>query len=311
MSDLRQGGIDLALADWCVQWLGARPLHRLFEVGHLSGVFGVELADGRQVVVKIRPPATRIAGCIAVQRHLFESGFPCPEPLAGPASIGSATATAEMYVPGGAVLDADATAPALFAKLLVDFVRLAPPVATVPSLETALPWVGWNHVGSGIWPRPDDLDVDLNAKAGPDWIDTIGRSLRERLSKATTEALIGHADWESHNIRWNGQKPLAVDDWDSVTPLSEPAIAGAAAAVFPASPDGRTVAATIQQTEAFLDAYEAVRGSRWKREDKELCWAAGLWVLTFNAKKETLGGGRGYLKNLEREASERMLRAGV
>jgi hypothetical protein len=93
--------------------------------------------------------------------------------------------------------------------------------------------------------------------------------------------------------------------------LSEPAIAGAAAAVFPASPDGRTVAATIQQTEVFLDAYEAVRGSRWKREDEELCWAAGLWVLTFNAKKETFGGARGYLKHLELEASERMLRAGV
>ncbi|MHB8589691.1 MAG: hypothetical protein ACYDA0_12690 [Candidatus Dormibacteraceae bacterium] len=30
-----------------------------------------------------------------------------------------------------------------------------------------------------------------------------------------------------------------------------------------------------------------------------------------NAKKETLGGGGGYLKHLEREASERMRRVGV
>lgn len=300
-----------ALANWCVQWLGAAPLHLLFERGHLSRVVGLELSDGSQIVVKIRPAAARIAGCIAVQRHLFAAGFPCPEPLAGPASIGSATATAETYVPGGAALDADAAAPALFAKLLVDQVRLAPPVATVPTLEPAPPWVGWNHDGTGTWPRPDDLDVDLNAKPGSPWIDKIGRSLRERLSKVTAEALIGHIDWESHNIRWNGQTPLVVDDWDSVAALSEPAIAGTAATVFPSSPDGRTVAATIQQTEAFLDAYQAGRGVRWKREEEEICWAAGRWVLTYNAKKETLGGGEGYLKHLQLEASERMRRAGV
>jgi Ser/Thr protein kinase RdoA (MazF antagonist) len=216
-----------------------------------------------------------------------------------------------MYVPGGAVLDADATAPALFARLLVDLVRLAPELSNVPSLEPAPPWVGWNHEATGTWPRPDDIDVDLNAEPGPPWIDTIGRSLRERLSKANAEALIGHADWESHNIRWNDHTPLAVDDWDSVAALSEPAIAGTAATVFPSSPDGRTVAATIQQTEAFLDAYQVERGTRWDREEEEICWAAGMWVLTYNAKKEALGGGKGYLKHLEGESRERMRRAGL
>ena len=35
---------------------------------------------------------------------LFESGYPCPEPLSGPAPFGDGMATAEVYVPGGAVL---------------------------------------------------------------------------------------------------------------------------------------------------------------------------------------------------------------
>jgi hypothetical protein len=68
--------------------------------------------------------------------------------------------------------------------------------------------------------------------------------------------------------------------------------------------------ASIQQTEAFLNAYQAMRGTPWNREEEETCWAAGMWVLTYNAK-ETLGGGGGYLKHLEREASERMRRAGI
>lgn len=33
------------------------------------------------LVVKVRPPSPHLAGCFAVQRHLWQAGFPCPEPL--------------------------------------------------------------------------------------------------------------------------------------------------------------------------------------------------------------------------------------
>lgn len=45
-----------ALAVWCRRWLGAPPAAELFEVGYLSTVKGLRLADGREVVVKVRPP---------------------------------------------------------------------------------------------------------------------------------------------------------------------------------------------------------------------------------------------------------------
>ena len=48
---------------------------------------------------------------------------------------------------------------------------------------------------------------------------------------------IGHADWESQNIRWADRDPLVVHDWDSVIAQPETAIVGLAAAVWPA--DGR------------------------------------------------------------------------
>ena len=72
------------LAVWWEPWLGATPTHTLFEVAHLSCVAGRRLTDGREVVVKARPPADRIDGCVHVQRHLWAAGFPCPEPLVGP-----------------------------------------------------------------------------------------------------------------------------------------------------------------------------------------------------------------------------------
>jgi hypothetical protein len=71
------------LEAWCERWLGAPPAHRLFEIAHLSIVTGLRLTDGREVVVKARPPADRIHGCVHVQRHLWAVGFPCPKPLAG------------------------------------------------------------------------------------------------------------------------------------------------------------------------------------------------------------------------------------
>jgi hypothetical protein len=52
-----------ALADWCMRWLGAPPAAELFGTGYLSVVKGLRLADGREVVVKVRPNMPRLAGC--------------------------------------------------------------------------------------------------------------------------------------------------------------------------------------------------------------------------------------------------------
>src|SRR5215510_6070466 len=88
-------GQEGALAAWCARWLGAQPTSVLFEVAHLSIVAGLRLTDGREVVVKVRPPAARLQACVHVQRHLWDAGFPCPQPLAGPHPLGTLTATAE------------------------------------------------------------------------------------------------------------------------------------------------------------------------------------------------------------------------
>src|SRR5262249_6171351 len=86
------------LRDWCVRWLGAERARVLFRKGHLSAVIGLELRTHQHVVVKTRPADARVAGCVAVQRHLFARGFPCPRPIAGPGAFGHDVATAEALV---------------------------------------------------------------------------------------------------------------------------------------------------------------------------------------------------------------------
>ncbi len=122
-----------SLAAWCEVQLGSPAVRELFRTGHLTRVIGTRLADGREVVVRARPAAPRIAACTGVQRRLFDSGYPCPQPLAGPAPL-------EEY---------EATAPA---------------------------WAAWNHDQGGLWPRPEDLDVDLNQVDGCGWIDAAARA---------------------------------------------------------------------------------------------------------------------------------------
>jgi len=73
------------LAQWCEEHLGSPPADEIFRSGYLSAVIGLRLADSRAVVVKVRPDSPRMAACAEVQRRLFESGYPCPEPLTGAA----------------------------------------------------------------------------------------------------------------------------------------------------------------------------------------------------------------------------------
>jgi hypothetical protein len=126
-------GMD-ALADWCRRWLGAPPATQLFEAGYLSTVRGLRLADGREVVVKVRPRTSRLAGCAAVHRALWTAGFACPEPLVDLQPLEGYAATAETLVPGAGEPPPDSELAARSAAALARLVELAPAPGSVPGL---------------------------------------------------------------------------------------------------------------------------------------------------------------------------------
>ncbi|NEC76756.1 phosphotransferase [Streptomyces rochei] len=299
------------LSDWCRSHLGSPVGEYLFEHVHLSVAAGVRLADSRQIVVKVRPFAERLHGCFAVQKHLHKRKFPCPEPLIAPTPLSAFTATAERLVPGGALLAARKDAPVLFATALARLVDAAPAVADVPSMAPAPPWIGWDHDATRTWPEPDDLDVDLNTTPGPQWLDETAGRVRARLTATDLPDVVGHGDFESQNTRWIGSRLLVVHDWDSAVSRPEAALAGQASAVF--SVTGRPGdTPNLSESAEFLNAYAVARGRPWTSEEHEVAWAAGLWVLLFNAKKETVAveGGPGYT-HLAGEVTERLRLAGA
>ncbi len=296
-----------AVDDWCRRWLGAGAGEVLFTAGHLSRVVGMRLADGREVVVKVRPAAWRLTGCADVQQELWQAGFPCPRPLVGPVPLGGYAASAESLMPGGDVLGVAGNAVECYAELLELLVRLVPAPGTIRPLLPSPPWVAWDHPHGGVWPPPDDRDADLNADSGAAWLDEVGRRVTGRLRQLRREThVVGHGDWEAQNLRWCGRQPVAVHDWDSTVSAPEPVIVGLAAAVWPCGAEPR--AASVPESQAFIEAYQRAARRPWSADEVQASWAAGLWVYAFNAKKASLDG----LSRLDPgEAAERLRRAGA
>jgi len=296
------------LIRWCTEHLGSPPADEIFRSGCLSAVVGLRLADDRPVVVKVRPGSPRIAACVEVQRRMFQAGYPCPEPLAGPAPFGQGVATAEVYVPGGAMLPSADRRASAFAEAFARLIRLAPRPADVPSLDPAPSWAAWNHAEAGLWPRPEDSDIDLNDVTGPAWIDEAGRHARDRLRAGASKTVIGHCDWLPGNLRWSGDQLLVVHDWDSAAADSEEVLVGFAAALYSTvSPDDL---ATVHETERFLAAYRDARGRAFSADELQRSWAAGVWTRAYDAKYQH-AARKPVVSLSEPEARERLRRAGT
>jgi Ser/Thr protein kinase RdoA (MazF antagonist) len=263
--------------------LGSPPATVLFTTGNLSSVTGLRLRDGREVVVKVRPYAPRLRGCAAVHRALWAAGFACPEPLVDVRQLNGYAISAEALVPDADEPPPDSELAALSAAALARLVELAPPAT---DLTPSPSWVGWDHDEPGLWPTPEDRDVDLNTVAAPTWLDRVAAAVRDRLRDHACELVVGHGDWHPENLRWKGRELVAVHDWDSVVHQPEAAIAGFAAVSF----RGLEKPAVDADVAAFLDAYQQARGRRWSADEYAVCWAAGLWQRAFDAKVGSLDG---------------------
>src|SRR6185437_12073261 len=81
-------------------------------------------------------------------------------------------------------------------------------------------------------------------------LDAAGQAARQKLAEGHDPAVIGHCDWMTENLRWDGTRLLVAYDWDS------------------------------------LFAYATARGRPFSPGELQRCWAAGLWTRAFDARKQ-------------------------
>jgi hypothetical protein len=71
-------------------------------------------------------------------------------------------------------------------------------------------------------------------------------------------------------------------------------------------------AATVEQSADFITCYQAAVGARWTSPQIQQAWAAGMWVLLSDAKKEAVKNGGGpRLGQLAGEIDDRLALAGL
>ncbi|MFB9369810.1 hypothetical protein [Kitasatospora albolonga] len=298
------------LADWCTDRLGSDPVRVLFARHAQSAVFGLELADGRDIVVKAREDDGRAASCVAAQAHLALRGFPCARPLTPVVRVGAMAVHAEEARLGGEPLRGDS--PDIAVRYAEVFARLMAELADLPELLAAPPlpnprWARWDHTDPGLWPTIGFLD-ERDQSAVPAYVVSTAARARTRLLATGLPCVPGHVDFEAQNLRWRGGVLWAVHDWDSLAWQPEAALVGAASGTFASS--SPPTLAPIESSSAFLTAYQNQQGRRFTAEELEIAWAASLWPAAHNARWEALHGDAPMSCEAVRvQAAERLRRA--
>jgi hypothetical protein len=261
----------------------------LFYVSHQGAVVGLQLQDGRQIVIKAHQPG-RSAAFLAVvhdvQRHLWRQGFPCPAPIRGPEPLGRGFAVVDELIDAGDFVDAhDPAVRREMAHALAALVGMTRHFVAMPDL----PRTPWLHLPPGsLWRPPHHHMFNFEATAaGADWIDAIATEALARLSTPVGELVVAHTDWSVKDFRFVDGKITAIYDWDSLAVDREPVIVGQAATHFTmtwrlpvrVAPDAVEVA-------AFVTDYEEARGSVFSAAERAAIDAAGAYSMAYTARCE-------------------------
>lgn len=277
----------------------------------MSTLFRYDSDDVGLLAVKVRADSVaRIERCLQSQSFAAGAGFPCARPVTGAYSLGQGlVVNAETWRPDG---DMQSGGGQVFAgrsaELLANLVGIlgseSPSGFGLPP-----PWMHWNPPNGELWPPNPTIDA-MDHGTVPAHVHAIASTVSERLANLTLPVVVGHGDWESQNLRWDGARPWAVHDWDSLVALPEAAIVGAASGAF-ASTTIPTLA-TVADSEEFINSYEQSRGRLFSSDEREVAWAASLWPALHNARGESLFQSPPVALNaVTTQAAERLHRAGI
>ncbi|HEY0240220.1 MAG TPA: hypothetical protein VGC37_16415 [Friedmanniella sp.] len=280
-------GLRAFLDAWTQDQLGSAIADVRFRAGRIDAVWGVDLLDGRAVVIKAhRPPVDleAVRATLDAQRVLVDADFPCPVPLAGPDEVDGRVLTAETLVVGARP---DGRAPATRRLLAEGLARHIEILRTRPGLvERAGTGPSWCRYQGGPWPVPHDTLVDLTSTVvGFEWLDTYARRAAEQIldNRHPDPVVVGHADWYAGNVAVVDDRLAGVFDWELVAD-TEAVIAGFTASCYAASATSGGGLSTPAEVSAFLQDYEEARGRTFSAGGRRAAAGAAAWILAFNAR---------------------------
>jgi hypothetical protein len=243
----------------------------------------VRLCDGSKLFAKFWSPSVRqsaLAAQLHVQDALARRGFPAPRLRSTLAPFRDGCAVLMDFDRGGA--PTDVRIPGVMEAMahgLARLVREGRELKSIPGLpEHSLP--------VALWPKPHNVLFDFEATAqGAEWIDAIARRDLDTLRARRGSQVLGHLDWSAKNMRMRGLSLAVVYDWDAIFVADETYVVGSAAVTFPTTWELPVPAIpTLEQTVAFIAAYEVARGRPFELEEHERIRAAASYSQCYTAR---------------------------
>src|SRR3954462_5574860 len=203
---------------WITNRLGS-PIARVqFRAGRIDVVWGVELKDGRAVVIKTHRPPTHLDAIRVTndaQRVLVKAGFPCATPLAGPEELEGHVLTAETLIVGTTPDGRDPAHRLLLAEGLARHIEI---LRNEPGfVHRAGAGPSWCQYQAGPWPIPHDNLVDFRSTpTGFEWLYIVGRRASDQVlgHRDPEQIVVGHADWYAGNTAISGGALVGTFDWE-------------------------------------------------------------------------------------------------
>ncbi|MGH7769225.1 MAG: phosphotransferase, partial [Candidatus Binatia bacterium] len=226
--------IAAAMNEFCRIHLGSKISGYLFYGSSMGSTHGLRLQVGRDIVIKVRPPAgtnpyfsqdrASLENIFRVMHWLSDRGYPCPKPVLGPTPLGMGFATVEGLLDAGRRGNGfDSACRKLIATGLAELMDL------LESFEGEVSDLYGFWKSASLYPQPHSKLFDFkNTAAGAEWIDTFAK--RARAAEAHEGApVLGHADWKVEHLRFDDGRIVATYDWDSLAIRPETELVGISA----------------------------------------------------------------------------------
>ncbi len=267
---------DRAIEAWIAATLQARLGAKLqgasFASKSVGAVFGLSLAGGERVVLKVFHPLQSTSELRAMERchaAVVEGGFPAPRALGPIFEDGALRVALYEYLDGEQL---DAHEPAVRRELARSLAELH---AMLHGLDpSGLPLAPTR--GERLFPpshRPFAKEHEASA------VDGWAQRARDVVREAALPPMVSHIDWGTKNARFRRGKVCAVYDWDSLYGASEAESVGRAAAQFTVHWDfPARLTPTLDESRAFFDEYQSARGRSFNDAERRVAWASALYL---------------------------------
>jgi hypothetical protein len=272
---------------FCREQLGVGVRGALFYQSSIGAVAGLELEDGRRVVLKAYQPdrtRERLEEVVRLQSYLSRHGGLAAAVLAGPEPLASGWGVVEHYVEHGRTRDGHTLA--VRNALAVSLHAISAQLASFVEASRLTSQLFSQLAPGALWPKPHSKIFDFEAtQAGAEEIDALGTLALQRMTPAG-RLVLGHCDWRAEHVRFEGDQPVAAFDWDSLCKEREPTLVGFIAHAFCAdwTRSDYAQAPTLDEARAFVAAYEAARGAPFERDERALCGAAFAYSVGYTSR---------------------------